>query len=90
MDSSSERCSTQRIVFTRPFSLGDSAEVYPAGTYEVDSTDWNFEGHLHTAHVRRSTVLIIPTASGTCHREILLEDLDEALRRDCERPERKG
>ena len=38
----------------------------------------------HTAHVRSSTVLIIPTPTGICCREVSGSDLDRALMQDLE------
>jgi hypothetical protein len=84
MDDSTERRTSRKVVFSRPFTIGSSAEVYPAGTYEVETAEAIFEGVEHIAHVRTSTVLIIPTASGTCDRKVLGKELDEALKRDSE------
>jgi hypothetical protein len=80
----SERHTTRRVVFARPFTLGKSAEVYPAGAYEVETAETVFEGVEHTAHIRTSTVLVVPTPTGTCDRMIVGKDLDEALRLDVE------
>ena len=34
-----ERYTTRRVVFIHPFTLGKPAEVYPAGTYEVETKE---------------------------------------------------
>lgn len=79
-----ERYTTRRVVFTRPFHLGKAPEVYPAGVYEVETKEQPLNAAGHTAHVRTSTVLTIPTGSGTCFREVRGSELDEALLRDAE------
>lgn len=77
----------KRVVFSRPFRLGPEPEVYPAGAYEVETGEEVLQGRGHTAHIRTSTMLIIPTPSGTVHRQISGSDLDKALARDAERQE---
>lgn len=79
-----ERYTTRRVVFVRPFTLGKAPEVYPAGTYQVETKDEAIEHAGHTAHVRTGTVLIIPTAAGTVARQIKGSELDEAISRDAE------
>jgi hypothetical protein len=79
-----DRYTTRRVVFARPFTLGKAPEVYPAGAYDVETKEQAVEAAGHTAHVRTSTVLIIPTARGTCCREVRGSDLDEALSQDVE------
>jgi hypothetical protein len=78
------RYTTRRVVFARPFTLGKAPEVYPAGVYEVETKEQPLEAGGHTAHVRTSTVLIIPTASGTYCREVRGSELDEAVLRDAD------
>ena len=80
-----ERYTTRRVVFTQPFTLGKAPEVYPAGVYEVETKEQPLDAGGHTAHVRTSTVLIVPTASGTYCREVRGRDLDEAILRDGQR-----
>jgi hypothetical protein len=84
-DSGSPKNTTRRVVFSSPFSLGASPEVYRAGTYDVETAEDTVAGNEHTAHVRTSTVLIIPTPSGTRHINIRGSDLDAALKEDAER-----
>ena len=79
-----ERYTTRRVVFARPFTLGEAPEVYPAGVYEVETEEQPLELGGRTAHVRTSTVLTVPTASGTYAREVRGGDLDEAILRDAE------
>jgi hypothetical protein len=74
--------STRHVVFHGPFSLGDSPEVYPAGGYEIEIGEDVFGTEGHSARLRISTALIVPTPSGTTVRPISPADLDEALRKD--------
>jgi hypothetical protein len=74
--------STRLVVFHRPFSLGESPEVYPAGDYEIEIGEDVFGTEGHSARLRLSTTLIVPTQSGTTLRQISSADLDEALRKD--------
>ena len=43
------------------------------------------EASGHTAHLRTATMLLIPTPAGTCSRQVLGSDLDQALLRDADR-----
>ena len=83
-DNGLERYTTRRVVFARPFTLGNAPEVYPAGVYDVETKERPLEAAGHTAHVRTSTVLIIPTHSGTLTREVRGSELDEAVLRDAQ------
>jgi hypothetical protein len=82
-----ERYTTRRIVFRQPFTLGKAPEVYPAGTYEVESGEEAVERGGYTAFVRTATMLIIPTAAGTCSRPVKGSELDDALSRDARHDE---
>ncbi|MFN3946413.1 MAG: hypothetical protein ACK4K7_15965 [Allosphingosinicella sp.] len=77
-----ERYILRRVVFPRPFTLGNAPEVYPAGVYDVETKEQPLEAGGHTAYVRTATVLIVPTVSGTCSREVRSSELDEAMLRD--------
>jgi hypothetical protein len=77
-----ERYSTRQVVFAHPFTLGSSPEAYPAGSYEVETKVQPIELGGHTALVRTSTVLIIPTPTGTCSRVVSGSELDRALMHD--------
>lgn len=79
-----QRYTTRRVVFARPFTLGQAPEVYPAGVYDVETKEQPLDAGGHTVHVRTSTVLIIPMAAGTYCREVCASDLDEAVLRDAE------
>jgi hypothetical protein len=81
-NSGPERYTTRRVVFARPFTLGKAPEVYPAGVYQVETREQPLDAGGHTAHVRTSTILIVPTASGTYSREVRGSELDEAVLRD--------
>jgi hypothetical protein len=80
-----ERYTTRRIAFAHPFTLGRSPEVYPAGSYEIETKEEAHEAGGHTAYLRTSTVLIIPTQTGTRHHTVSGRELDDALIRDGER-----
>ncbi len=77
-----ERYTSERVVFRRPFSLGKSPDVYPAGTYEVETKKLPATAAGHTAWIRASTVLVVPTSTGSLCREISGKELDEALLND--------
>lgn len=77
-----ERYTDERVVFCHPFTLGNSPEVYPAGVYQVETKKLPAEAGGHTAWVRSSTVLVIPTATGSYCREVRGRELDEAILRD--------
>lgn len=77
-----ERFTSEKIVFQRPFSLGGSPEIYPAGAYQVESKLQMLEAGGHIAWVRSSTVLVVPTATGSFCREVKGSDIDEAVRKD--------
>lgn len=77
-----ERIGTRRVVFVRPFTLGSDPEVFPAGVYDVETTERTLDVSGLTAHLRTSTVLIVPTRTGFRWRDVLASDLDAALIRD--------
>jgi hypothetical protein len=77
-----ERVATRRVVFVRPFTLGSDPEVFPSGIYDVETTERTLDVSGLTAHLRTSTVLIIPTRAGFRWRDVLASDLDAALIRD--------
>jgi hypothetical protein len=83
-DQGSERVTSRRLVFTNPFTLGDDAEVYSAGTYEVETTQETLEANGHRALRRTSTILVIPTRTGTVHRAVSGTELDQAFAHDAE------
>ena len=94
----SERVSTRTVTFHRPFTLGKSDEVFPAGTFEVETVEQALEAAGYTAHVRKSQTLIIRTATGLRCRDVVASELDSALQRDTdlqlaepsENPDREG
>lgn len=80
-----EECFTnEKVVFQRPFSIGTSIDIYPAGAYQVESKLQTVEAGGHTAWIRTSTTLVVPTATGSFCREVKGSDLDEAIRRDAD------
>lgn len=83
-DGRAARYTDQRVVFHDPFTLGCSPNLYPAGTYLVETEHCAYEGNEHTAHVRTSTVLVLPTASGTRDLHVSGCELDAALSADAQ------
>lgn len=79
-----ERFSNEKVVFRRPFFIGESSDIYPAGTYEVETRLQSVEAGGHTVKVRTGTVLVIPTSTGIVRREVRGSDLDEAIRWDAD------
>jgi hypothetical protein len=77
-----EHVATSRVVFVHPFTLGSDPEVFPAGIYDVETTERTLDVSELTAHLRTSTVLIIPTRTGFRWRDVLASDLDAAIIRD--------
>ena len=71
-------------MFIQPFTLGKSPEVYPAGTYEVETREEAVDCGGYTAHVRTGTMLIIATGSGTRCRPVNGSELDAALLEDAQ------
>jgi hypothetical protein len=78
----SERYTKERIHFSQFFTLGRFPEVYPAGVYQVETKKLQVEAGGHTAWIRNSTVLIVPTSTGSYCREARGSELDEAILRD--------
>ena len=79
-----ERYTTRCVVFHHPFTLGAAAEVYAAGSYDIETNEQTIECAGHVAHVRTSTTLIIRTPTGTCARQVRGSELDYALSLDGE------
>ena len=78
------RYTDRHVTFLHPFTLGTSIEVHAAGSYAVEIGEESYQGMEHTARVRTSTVLIIPTRSGTRHLNVSESDLDAALKTDAD------
>jgi hypothetical protein len=79
------RYTDREVVFHDQFTLGTSPEIYAAGRYVIETGDRTYEGIAHAAHVRDSTVLIIPTPSGTRSVQVSEADVLAALATDAER-----
>jgi hypothetical protein len=80
-----ERVTTSCVVFVRPFSLGAEPEIFPAGSYDVETTERTLDIAGLTARLRTSTVLIVPTRAGFRWCDVLASDLDDALIGDASR-----
>ena len=79
------RYSDHVLVFQDSFTLGGNPEVYPAGTYTVETAKEDHELAGHTARVRTSTTLIVPTEKGTRAVEVKAHDLEAAFAADWQR-----
>lgn len=77
-----ERFTNERIRFANSFTIGCATEVFSAGVYQVETKKVLAECAGHSAWIRRSTVLVIPTATGSYCREVRGCELDEAILRD--------
>ena len=77
-----ERVAIRTVKFDHSFTLGKSDEVFPAGTYEVETVEQPLELAPYTAHVRKYQTLIIRTATGFRCREFVAGELETALQRD--------
>ena len=77
-----ERVATRRVAFVHPFTLGADPEIFPAGAYDVETTERTLDIAGLTAHLRTSTVLIVPTHAGFRWCDVQASDLDGALIRD--------
>jgi hypothetical protein len=84
-DSAGTRYSDGLIEFRHEFTLGASGDVYPPGPYAIEIAEDSYTAAGHTAHVRKSTWLIVPTVSGTRAIPIDVRELEAALKKDAER-----
>ena len=82
LNGGTERVSRRTVRFERPFTLGTTDEVFPAGTYEIETIEQALETAAYTAHVRKSQTLIIRTGTGLRCRELVAGELEAALERD--------
>jgi hypothetical protein len=73
---------TKLVTFSRPFTLGAAPEVYPAGVYQVETKQQVWEASGHSGLRRTSTVLVVPTPTGSFSRQVIGTELDHAIARD--------
>ena len=83
-DTGNEFYTKRLLEFARPFVLGSAPEVYPAGTYEVESRHEVLDLNGHGMARRMSTVLVVPTPAGTLHRNVSGTELDNAFAQDAQ------
>jgi len=80
------RTSEKRVTFRRPFVLGGSDEVFPAGTYSVETDEELLEGISFPAYRRVLTLIHLnatPAHPGLSRvLTIDPDELDTALERD--------
>ena len=84
-DSAGTRHSDEEVEFRHNFTLAVGGEVFPPGRYAIEIAEDKYEASGHTAHVRKSTLLIVRTVSGTRAIPINVRELEAALKRDAER-----
>lgn len=75
----STRTTRSSLRFSNSFCLGDDQEVFPAGHYDVLTTEAVHQGNVHTVYQRVSTVLIVVEGGTTRYCEVSPADLDAAL-----------
>jgi len=77
------------VVFHSEFTLGSSGDIYPPGDYIIETAETRHSAGGHTAHVHRSTLLIVPTLSGTRAVPVDSGQLEAAMNEDAQgqRPE---
>lgn len=80
-DAEVSRYSDQEVAFQHDFTLGASAEVFPAGCFVVETGEEHRERSGHVAGVRTSRVLLVPTCTG------MRAELEAALTANTERQE---
>ncbi|MFA5491110.1 MAG: hypothetical protein WC284_18170 [Candidimonas sp.] len=71
------------VTFSRPFILGESDEVFPAGIYDVETNESLIEGLSFIAYRRLATFVHLHPQAG-CTRTMTIAPVafDEALARD--------
>ena len=74
----------QHVVFHREFTLGASADVYPPGDYIIETAETRHSAGGRTAHIHKSTMLIVPTLSGTRAIPVNVRELEVAMKKDVE------
>lgn len=82
------------VTFDRAFTLGDRDEVFPPGTYAIETEEELLEGLTFMAFRRTRISIVFPTGSGNpgSSRTLILEPkvLDAALERDRNAGEKSG
>lgn len=80
------RTREKTVTFKKPFDLEGYPDMFPAGTYRVETDEELLEGVSFTVYRRKSTILhLLPNADRPGRRQSLTIDpdrLDAALMRD--------
>jgi len=80
------RTSIKSVIFTRPFTLGESDEVLPAGSYSVETDEEMLEGISFVAYRHVLTLLHVKSsaAGSVLSRTLKIDprELSAALLRD--------
>lgn len=80
------RTSSKAITFRRPFTVRGVDEIFPAGTYTVETDEEQVEGISFVAYRRIASLLHLPGKQGSAVTGRMLPvepgDIDAALRRD--------
>jgi hypothetical protein len=82
IESISTRTTKGTLNFRSDFRIGKDDELFPAGPYEILTTEAVHEGNERTVYRRISTVLIVNEVGKTRYCEVAPSDLDDAVRRD--------
>jgi hypothetical protein len=78
------RTTKRAVTFAKPFVLGGFDEVFPAGTYDVETDEEVLDGISFLAYRKVLTLLHLPATSHHPSRTLTVDsnDLDAALERD--------
>lgn len=76
----SSRTIRSSLQFNSPFHLVNYDETFPAGHYDVLTTEAVHEGNDRTVYQRTSTFLIVIDGGTTRYCEVAPSDLDAAIR----------
>lgn len=76
----SSRTIRSSLEFNSPFQLVNYDETFPAGHYDVLTTEAVHEGNERTVYQRTSTVLIVADGRTTRYCEVAPADLEAVIR----------
>ena len=88
------RTTKSSVTFDKAFTLGDRDEVFPPGTYAIETEEELLEGLTFMAFRKTQISIVLPAGSGHSgsSRTLMFEPklLDAALNRDRNADERSG
>jgi hypothetical protein len=82
IEAGSTRTTKSSLHFKSAFRIGADAEVFPAGHYDVLTTEAIHEGNERTVYRRVSTVLTIVAGARTRYCDVEPSDLEAAIQAD--------